>query len=82
MKDSYFETAEMILRHRNHRDPLIRKAVVSLIPALAEYDSQKFSDNFLHRAMGHLLEQLMKPTERSSGTCSTYYLFNFIADFE
>ena len=67
MKDSYSDTAEMILRHRNHRDQLIRKTVVTLIPVLAAYDSQQFSENFLHRAMGHLLEQLMKPTERSSG---------------
>ncbi len=75
MKDPYFDTAEMILRHRNHRDPLIRKTVVSLIPVLADYDNQKFADHFLHRAMGHLLEQLMKPTERSSGAFESLFIF-------
>lgn len=74
MKDYYLETAEMILRHRNHRDPLIRKTVVALIPVLADYDSQNFVAHFLHRSMGHLLEQLTKPSERSSGILKYFFL--------
>lgn len=68
MKDAYVDTAESILLLRAHKDPLIRKTVVSLIPTLAEYDTQTFSEKFMHKAMGHLLEQLQKPAEKSPGT--------------
>lgn len=67
MKEAYEETAETILRLRSHRDPLVRRTVIGLIPTLAVYDTQTFSERFMHKAMGHLLEQLQKPSERSSG---------------
>ena len=65
MKEAYVETAETILKLRMHRDTLVRKTIITLIPTLALYDTQTFSDSFMHKAMGHLLEQLSKPTERS-----------------
>lgn len=66
MKDAYVETAEAILKLRTHRDVLVRKTVLTLIPTLALYDTQTFSEYFMHKAMGHLLEQLQKPAERST----------------
>lgn len=66
MKDAYVDTAETILRLRTHRDPLIRKTILTLIPTLALYDTQTFSEYFMHKAMSHLLEQLAKPAERST----------------
>ncbi|OBZ74140.1 Phosphatidylinositol 3-kinase tor2 [Grifola frondosa] len=36
-----------------------------LIPTLAVYDTQTFSEHYLHKAMAHLLAQLEKPNERS-----------------
>lgn len=66
MKDAYVDTAETILRLRTHRDALVRKTVLTLIPTLALYDTQRFSEYFMHKAMGHLLEQLTKNTERST----------------
>jgi FKBP12-rapamycin complex-associated protein len=71
MKEVYADTAEAILRLRVHRDPLIRKTVITLIPTLALYDTQSFSELFMHRAMAHLLEQLQKSNERSFGMCRT-----------
>ncbi|KAI5120260.1 hypothetical protein M0805_004596 [Coniferiporia weirii] len=65
MKDAYIDTAETILRLRTHRDALVRKTIITLIPTLALYDTQTFSECFMHKAMGHLLEQLSKTTERS-----------------
>ena len=73
MKEVYADTAEAILRLRSHRDPLIRKTVITLIPTLAMYDTQSFSELFMHRAMAHLLEQLQKPNERSFGRVSLIY---------
>lgn len=64
MKDSYFETVELILQFRNHKDSLIRRTVIGLIPVFAVYDERKFSDHILQRAMGHLLGQLSRPSER------------------
>ena len=68
MKEAYVDAAETILRLRLSRDGLIRKTVISLIPTLARYDDRTFTECFMHQAMGHLLEQLQKPTERSVGT--------------
>lgn len=69
MHDNFPDTAEMILRFKTHRDPLVRKTVISMIPALAAYDTQTFTEHFLHKGMAHLLQQLEKPTatERSLG---------------
>lgn len=64
MKEVYTETVETILRLRLHKDPLVRKTIITLIPTLAMYDTQTFSESFMHKAMGHLLEQLSKPAER------------------
>ena len=41
--------------------------VITLIPTLAVYDTQTFSEHFLHKAMGHLLTLLSKSHERSFG---------------
>ena len=65
MKENFVDTAEQILRFKTSKDPLIRKMVITLIPTLALYDTQTFSETFLHHAMAHLLTQLDKPTERS-----------------
>ncbi|KIY73583.1 atypical/PIKK/FRAP protein kinase [Cylindrobasidium torrendii FP15055 ss-10] len=64
MKDSYMDTAEKILRFRSHRDHLVRKQVIAMIPSLAAYDTQTFKENYLVKAMSHLLTQLEKPHER------------------
>lgn len=68
MRDSFHDTVETIFRYKAHRDNLIRRTVIALIPTFAIYDSQGFSEHFLHRAMAHLLLQLDKPSERTIGT--------------
>ncbi|TDL23875.1 atypical/PIKK/FRAP protein kinase [Rickenella mellea] len=65
MKETFTDAAETILRFKLHRDPLVHKTVIALIPTLAHYDTQTFSEHFMHKAMAHLLEQLSKPAERS-----------------
>ena len=65
MKEAYLDTAETILKLRTHRDALVRKTIISLIPTLAIYDTQTFSEYFMQNAVGYLLEQVQKPTERS-----------------
>ena len=67
MKETFLDTADHILRFKIHRDSLVRKMVITLIPTLAAYDTQTFTEHFLHKAMAHLLSQLDKPNERSFG---------------
>lgn len=67
MKENFLDTAEQILRFKAHRDLLVRKMVITIIPTLAAYDTQTFTEHFLHKAMAHLLTQLDKPNERSWG---------------
>ncbi|KAJ7247605.1 atypical/PIKK/FRAP protein kinase [Mycena haematopus] len=64
MRDVFSHTAEQILRFRSHRDALIRKLVMTLIPSLAAYDTQTFSDLYLKKAMAHLSSALEKPNDR------------------
>ncbi|KAK7686283.1 hypothetical protein QCA50_010507 [Cerrena zonata] len=65
MKENFLDATEQLLQFKIHRDPHVRKMVITLIPTLAVYDTQTFSEHYLHKAMGHLLTQLEKPTERS-----------------
>ncbi|KII85882.1 hypothetical protein PLICRDRAFT_144570 [Plicaturopsis crispa FD-325 SS-3] len=65
MKEIFLDTAEQILSFKTHRDGLVKKMVITLIPTLAAYDTQTFSEHFLHKSMAHLLTQLDKPNERS-----------------
>jgi len=65
MKEDFLDSAEQILSFRTYRDSGVRKMVITMIPTLAVYDTQTFSEHHLHKAMGHLLTQLEKPNERS-----------------
>ncbi|KAJ6518876.1 phosphatidylinositol 3-kinase [Mycena sanguinolenta] len=64
MRDVFSHTAEQILRFRSHRDALIRRLVMTLIPSLAAYDTQTFIDLYLMKAMAHLSSALEKPNDR------------------
>jgi len=79
MKEDFLDSAEQILSFRQHRDSLVKKMVITLIPTLAVYDTQTFSEHYLHKAMGHLLTQLEKPNERSFGA-SLYPIPLFCSD--
>ena len=67
MKENFLDAAEQILNFKTHRDSYVRKMVITLIPTLAVYDTQTFSEHHLHKAMAHLLTQLEKSAERSVG---------------
>jgi FKBP12-rapamycin complex-associated protein len=60
------EIGEIVFRYKEHRDPLIRKTVMAMIPDLAKYDPQLFIDNYFETAMQYLLGQLKKDRERAS----------------
>ncbi|KAF4581337.1 phosphatidylinositol kinase- protein kinase tor1 [Pleurotus pulmonarius] len=64
MDSELIDVGETILRFKAHKDNLVRKTVITLIPTLASYGTAAFIEHFLHKAMGHLLTQLDKPSER------------------
>ncbi|ELU37824.1 phosphatidylinositol 3-kinase tor2 [Rhizoctonia solani AG-1 IA] len=63
--DDYQPTVESILSLREHREPQIRRQVITLIPTFARYDRERFTDTFLHKSMGYLMATLKRPAERT-----------------
>ncbi|EWC44191.1 phosphatidylinositol 3-kinase tor2 [Drechslerella stenobrocha 248] len=65
MHDRYRDVCELVLKYKDHRDILIRKSVVTLIPILAAYNPDEFVSSYLHRCMMHLQSQLKKERDRN-----------------
>jgi FKBP12-rapamycin complex-associated protein len=65
MHEHYQEVCEIIHRHKDHRDPQIRRTVVSLIPELANYSPTEFAQSYLHKFMVHLSGMLKKDKDRN-----------------
>ena len=55
----------MVLKYKDHREGLIRRSVVSLIPILAAYNPEEFVNTYLHKCMMHLQAYLRKDRERN-----------------
>lgn len=64
MGEFYRSICEITLKYRDSKDTVIRKAVITLIPSMATYDSDEFEVHYLHRSMAYLLQALGKPTDR------------------
>ena len=61
----YRESCELVLRYKDHRDSIIRREVVTMIPILAAYTPPEFTNNYLHQCMLHLQGLLKRDKERS-----------------
>ena len=66
MHDRYTEVCDQILSFKDHRDPLVRRAVVELIPTLASYNHADFTAHYLHKTMLYLLGQLRNNRDRTT----------------
>jgi FKBP12-rapamycin complex-associated protein len=74
MNAHYYNVCDLILKHKESKDSIIRKMVITLIPHMAGYDPQSFTDeggtstgvSFLTTSMRYLLAQLKRP-ERGLG---------------
>ncbi|KAG8972237.1 phosphatidylinositol kinase- protein kinase tor1 [Tulasnella sp. 427] len=60
MRHRFVDTADKVLGYRDHKDPLIRRTVIFLIPSLAHYKPDTFIEKQSHSAMLYLLGQLKK----------------------
>ena len=56
------------MKYKDYRDSLIKKTVITLIPDLAVFNPAEFSNIYLNMWMQHLLSQLKRDREKSSGT--------------
>ncbi|KKF92485.1 Phosphatidylinositol 3-kinase tor2 [Ceratocystis platani] len=65
MQSHYHEACDTVFKHKDHRDPVIRKTIVALIPDLARYNPTDFSSNYLHKFMVYLSGMLKKDKERN-----------------
>ena len=65
MQSHYQEACDIVYRHKDARDPAIRKTVVFLIPDLANYAPSEFSATYLHKFMVYLTNMLKKEKERN-----------------
>ncbi|KAF8468992.1 armadillo-type protein [Kalaharituber pfeilii] len=66
MHDCYRDVCEVVMRFKDHRDHLIRRLVISLIPTLASYNPAEFVSSYLHKCMLHLQAQLKKDRDRNA----------------
>ena len=67
MAEYYKSICELTLKYRDSKEVVVRKAVITLIPSMATYDSVEFEVHYLHRSMAYLLQALGKPTDRDIG---------------
>lgn len=65
MNEHYHEACEIVFRHKDHRELLIRRQVIALIPILASYTPLDFVNFYLHKFMVHLQGQLKREKDRN-----------------
>ena len=73
MADFFQPICEAILKYRDSKEVVIRKAVITLIPIMATFDPDRFEEFYLKNCMAYILQSLHKPTDRDIGT-STHCL--------
>ncbi|CAE6454773.1 unnamed protein product, partial [Rhizoctonia solani] len=62
LKDSYQEASGNILALRQHRDGMVRRSCIAILPDLAAYDSELFTSQHMRGVITHLLAVTIKPT--------------------
>ncbi|KAF8668205.1 Atypical PIKK FRAP protein kinase [Rhizoctonia solani] len=62
LQDSYQEASGNILALRQHRDGMVRRSCIAILPDLAAYDSDLFSFQHMRGVITHLLAVTVKPT--------------------
>eukprot|EP01113_Clastostelium_recurvatum_P006582 TRINITY_DN1298_c0_g1_i1.p1 TRINITY_DN1298_c0_g1~~TRINITY_DN1298_c0_g1_i1.p1 ORF type:complete len:2380 (+),score=927.36 TRINITY_DN1298_c0_g1_i1:62-7201(+) len=65
MHTRFKEVCETILKYRDHREKLVKRTVIVLLPRLATFHPDVFVHNYLNTCMNHLLGALKSHTDRS-----------------
>eukprot|EP00887_Chlorella_sp_A99_P006163 scaffold3.g6163.t1 len=61
------EVCETVLKFRESKEKLVRRAVITLLPRLAAFAPERFVKAYLQQATEHLLSVLAVPAERGAG---------------
>lgn len=64
MQPYYSEVCEIVLRYKDHKDLLVRRTVIQILPILAQYSPIEFTKKYLSDSMSHLISQFKKERER------------------
>jgi FKBP12-rapamycin complex-associated protein len=64
MDERFMNTCHIVLQLKDHRDALVRRTIINLIPELAAYNPTAFINFYLRRSMLHLINQLQLDKER------------------
>ena len=79
MQPRFSAVCDQILAYKDHRDPLVRRAVIELAPTLASYDRDAFVSQYLHKVMNHLIAQLKKSTSQGGDRTTSFHAIGHIA---
>lgn len=63
----YREVCDTVLRFRESKEKLIRRAVISLIPKLAAFAPERFVRSYLKQSTQHLLSVLLSTSDQGAG---------------
>lgn len=66
LQTRYNSIFEVVFKNKDHRDSLVRRSVISLMPLLATFNAESFASLHLSNCMVYLLGQLKKDKERSA----------------
>lgn len=61
------EACDEILRFQDHRNAIIQRTVIMLLPTIADYKPEIFVAKYLNQCMVHLIGMLRRDRERSTG---------------
>ncbi|KIW08226.1 uncharacterized protein PV09_01154 [Verruconis gallopava] len=62
----YKESCEFVMRYKDHKDGLIRREVINIIPTLASYAPSEFTSSYLHQCMLHLTGLIKRDKDKSA----------------
>ncbi|KAI9225912.1 MAG: phosphatidylinositol kinase Tor2 [Piptocephalis tieghemiana] len=65
MDSRFSDVCELALYHKDNKDPLVRRMVMTLMPTLAKFNPEDFSAHYLQRAMDFLVVQLRKDRDKN-----------------
>ena len=71
----YREVVETVLRFRESKERLIRRAVISLLPRLSAFAPERFAATYLKQCTNYLLSVLKFPSERGVGAAQIPCIF-------
>ncbi|KAG2382314.1 hypothetical protein C9374_005516 [Naegleria lovaniensis] len=64
LKDEFDSICKTILDFQQHRDRMVRRTVIELIPVLAKFYGERFNEKYLHKSINLILEAIKNGFER------------------